>query len=88
MDAEGLGYEADLVIMLNDKITAVSKRHTAFDTLRADMFRSMTVMSIEKNRNGPSGIDLEHRKDFAHYRFDPMGAVLEEQLIDGVMITE
>jgi len=87
-DAEGIGYESDLVIMLNDKVTAISKRHTAFDTLRADEFRGQVVMSIEKNRNGPSGIDLEFRKDFAHYRFNPIGSVLEEQLIDGVMITE
>ncbi len=87
-DADGVGYEADLVIMLNDKITAVSKRHTAFDVMRADDFRSQVVFSIEKNRNGPSGINLEYRKDFAHYRFDPHGSVLEEQLIDGVMITE
>lgn len=87
-DADGVGYEADLVLMMNDKITAVSKRHTAFDTLRADDFRGQVVLSIEKNRNGPSGIDLEFRKDFAHYRFHPTGSVLEEQLIDGVMITE
>ncbi|NND04362.1 MAG: AAA family ATPase [Acidimicrobiia bacterium] len=87
-DADGIGYEADLVLMMNDKVTAVSKRHTAYDTLRADDFRGMVVVSIEKNRNGPSGIDLEFRKDFAHYRFHPQGSVLEEQLIDGVMITE
>ncbi len=87
-DAEGLGYEADLVIMLNDKITAVSNRHTAFDTVKADTFRGLVVMSIEKNRNGPSAIDLEFRKDFAHYRFNPVGGVLEEQLVDGVMVVE
>lgn len=87
-EADGLGYEADLLIMLNDKITAVSKRHTAFDTVLADDYRSQVVFSIEKNRNGPSGINLEYRKDFAHYRFDPVGAVLEESLVDGVMITE
>ncbi|MCP3975312.1 MAG: hypothetical protein GY720_12575 [bacterium] len=87
-EADGLGYEADLVIMLNDKMTAVSKRHTAFDSVRADDFRSLVVFSIEKNRNGPAGIDLEYRKDFAHYRFDPSGSVLEESLVDGVLITE
>ena len=54
----------------------------------ADDYRSMVVFSIEKNRNGPSGIDLEYRKDFAHYRFDPAGSVLEESLVDGILITE
>jgi predicted ATP-dependent serine protease len=87
-DAAGLGYEADLVIMMNEKLTSVSRRHTAFDSLRADEFRGRIVYSIEKNRAGPSGIDLDYRKDFPHYRIDPDGAVLEEQLVDGVMIAD
>jgi KaiC/GvpD/RAD55 family RecA-like ATPase len=87
-DAAGLGYEADLVVMMNEKLTAVSRRHTAYDTLRADEFRSRVVFSIEKNRSGPSKIDLDHRKDFAHYRIDPAGTVLEEQLVDGVMVAD
>jgi predicted ATP-dependent serine protease len=84
-DAAGLGYEADLIVMMNDKIRAVSRRHTAYDALRADEFRGRVVYSIEKNRSGPNGIDLDHRKDFVHYRIDPEGGVLEEQLVDGVM---
>ncbi len=87
-DAAGLGYEADLVVMMNEKLTAVSRRHTAYDTLRADEFRGHVVFSIEKNRSGPSKIDLDHRKDFVHYRIDPAGSVLEEQLIDGVMVAD
>jgi len=87
-DAAGLGYEADLVIMMNEKLTAVSRRHTAYDTLRADEFRSRIVFSIEKNRAGPAQIDLDHRKDFVHYRIDPNGSVLEEQLVDGVIVED
>ena len=87
-NAAGLGYEADLVIMMNEKLTAVSRRHTAYDSLRADEFRARVIFSIEKNRSGPSGIDLDHGKDFAHYRIDPDGAVLEEQMIDGAMVTD
>jgi predicted ATP-dependent serine protease len=87
-DAAGLGYEADLVVMMNEKLTAVSRRHTAYDTLRADEFRGRVVFSIEKNRSGPGKIDLDYRKDFAHYRIDPIGLVLEEQLIDGVTVAD
>ena len=87
-DAAGLGYEADLVVLMNDKIKAVSRRHTAYDALRADEFRGRVVYSIEKNRSGPNGIDLDHRKDFVHYRIDPDGQVLEEQLVDGVMVAD
>jgi len=87
-DAAGIGYEADLVVMMNEKLTAVSRRHTAYDTLRADEFRGRVIFSIEKNRSGPGKIDLDHRKDFAHYRIDPLGLVLEEQLIDGVTVAD
>lgn len=82
--AGALSHTADLVLILNEKVTAVSRRHTAFDSIQADEFRNHVVVSIEKNRSGPSGIDLDHRKDFPHYRIDPNGSVLEEQLVDGM----
>jgi hypothetical protein len=39
------------------------------------------VFSIEKNRGGPNLIDLEFRKDFAHFRFEPDGGVVAEKLV-------
>jgi hypothetical protein len=39
-------------------------------------------MSIEKNRGGPNLIDLEFRKDFRHFRFDPDGGIVSEKLVD------
>jgi hypothetical protein len=86
--AGALSHTADLVLVLNEKVTAVSRRHTAYDSIQADGFRGQVVLSIEKNRSGPSGIDLNHRKDFSHYRIDPIGSVLEEQLIDGMRDTD
>ncbi len=77
-----LAYEADVIIMLNDKIRAVSRAHTAFDPVAAERFRRQVVFTVEKNRDGPSSINVQFDKDFEHYRFDPEGSAVQERLID------
>jgi len=84
----GVAYEADVAVILNEKATAVSKVHLAFDAVRARDFRSQIVFSIEKNRGGPAPIDLEFTKDFASYRFDPNGNFVADQLVDDVLYTD
>ncbi len=79
--AGGLAYEADRVIMLNEKHLAVSKRHTS-DSLAYEAFRRYMVLSVEKNRHGQTGFDIEFLKDLQHFRFDPTGRFVEEKLID------
>ncbi len=86
--ASGVAYESDVILMLNEKHLAVSKRHSAFDALAAEGFKQRVVMSIDKNRHGPDGIDLEFRKEFLHFRFDPDGGYVDEQLIDDLMFPE
>jgi replicative DNA helicase len=83
-----LSYESDVVLMLNDKIDALSKVHLAYDGVRAETYKYVTVFSIEKNRGGPSGFDLEFTKDFAHARFDPHGGWVAERLVDEHVVTE
>ncbi len=84
----GLAYEADLVLMMNEKALAVSKSHSAFDPVRAQEFTSKVVLSIDKNRGGPAPIDLEFTKDLAHFRLEPMGSVVEDRLVDTLMYPE
>lgn len=84
----GVAYEADVAVMLNEKATAVSKVHLAFDAVRARDFRNQIVFSIEKNRGGPAPIDLEFAKDFGSYRFDPNGRFVADQLVDEVIYTD
>ena len=86
--ASGIAYEADVVLMLNDKFRAVSKIHSAYDPLRTEDFKRWVVVTVSKNRHGPADIDLEFVKDFPHYRFDPNGQHVEEQLIDDMMYPE
>ncbi len=84
----GLAYEADIVLMLNEKALAVSKSHTAFDPVRAQTFTNQVVLSMDKNRGGPAPIDMEFSKDRAHFRFEPHGAIVEERLVDDLLYPE
>jgi len=77
-----LAYESDVVLVVSDKFSCVSKAHLAYDSVRAKSFKDYSVFSIEKNRGGPAQIDLEFRKDHAYFRFDPIGGIVAERLID------
>jgi replicative DNA helicase len=83
-----LAHEADVVMTLNEKWSSVSKAHLAYDATRARTYRQWVVLSIEKNRDGPAMIDVEFRKDFPNYRFDPCGRFVAEQLVDDVLFEE
>jgi replicative DNA helicase len=78
-----LAYEADVVLILNDKHRAVARHHVVYQPNVAEGFHSWVVCSLEKNRGGVDGIDFELRKRFAHACFDPAGRFLSEQLVDG-----
>lgn len=86
--SSALAYECDVALILNDKFNCVSKVHLAYDPLRAESFRNFTVFTIEKNRGGPNLVDLEFKKDFLYYRFDPIGDVVAENLIDERIYSE
>jgi len=83
-----LAHEADVVVTLNEKSSSVSKAHLAYDATRARTYRQWVVFSVEKNRDGPAGVDVEFRKDFANFRFDPRGRFVAEQLVDDVLFEQ
>lgn len=80
--SSALAYECDVALILNDKHSAVARSHLAYDTVRAETFKQQVVFSVEKNRGGPAMVDLEFRKDFLHYRFDPQGSYMAERAAD------
>ncbi len=86
--SSALAYEADVIVMLNEKADAVSKVHLAYDPVRAETFKHMTVFSIEKNRSGESGLDMEFQKDWAHARFVSPGRWVAERLADERVMAE
>ena len=80
--SDAAAFEADVVVMMNEKVKAVSKVHLAYDSRAAQRFGEWVVFSIEKNRGGPNLVDLEFQKDFPHFRFHPEGGVVTEKLSD------
>lgn len=80
--SSALAYESDVIILLNEKQRIVSKVHLAYDSVRAAQYQHNVIFSIEKNRHGTAMIDMEFRKDFSRYRFDPRGGFPNERLVD------
>jgi replicative DNA helicase len=86
--SSALAYEADTVLLLNNKYDVVARQHLVYDLGNAERFRQWAVLSIEKNRNGLAGVDMEFRKRFAQSRFEPEGRLVTEQLVDERVFVE
>jgi replicative DNA helicase len=86
--SSALAYEADSVLILNNKFDVVARHHLVYDLSSAEKFRSWAVLSIEKNRSGVDKVDMEFRTRFDHSRFDPEGRLVTEQLVDERVFTE
>jgi replicative DNA helicase len=81
-------HECDVAMILNEKAPALSRIHTAFDGRNVDEAKHWTLFSVEKQREGVSGVDLEFRKEFDGFRFSPFGGVVGEHLIDDLKYEE
>ncbi len=80
--SSALAYEADVILIMNDKFDVVARHHLVYDAQRAARFRDYIVLSVEKNRGGLDRVDLEFRKRFDQGRFEAAGALVDEQLVD------
>jgi replicative DNA helicase len=86
--SSSLAYEADVVLIMNDKYDVVARHHLVYNTSNAERFREWAVVTIEKNRSGRDKVDLEFRKRFEQGRFDTDGSMVAEQLIDERMYVD
>jgi len=77
-----LAYEADVLLMMNEKYDVVARHHLVYDSRSVDRFRGYVVISIEKNRAGLAKIDLQLRKRLEQSRFDRDAELVPEELID------
>lgn len=77
-----LAYEADVVLILSNKANVVARHHLMFAANDGDDFRHWSVLTIEKNRSGQTGGELEFRKHFECGRFLPEGHKVTEKLVD------
>jgi replicative DNA helicase len=85
--SSALAYECDVMLILNSKYDIVSRQHLVY-AANAESFRQWSVLSVEKNRNGRAGIDMEFRKHFEQNRFDPEGGLVRDQLVDERVVLE
>lgn len=81
-DTSSIAFEADVVVLLNDKMDAVAKAHLAYGGDVARDYPNWVVWGVAKNRSGPNLVNLEFRKDFTHFRFEPAGRHVSERLAD------
>jgi replicative DNA helicase len=77
-----LAYEADVALLLNDKMSVVARHHLVYGSPDAARFPEYVVCTVEKNRSGRAGVDLELRKRFSHGHFEPADRLVAERLVD------
>ena len=72
--SSAINYEADIILILNEKYQIVAKVNIEFNPYQAQRFRDWVVVSIEKNRSGADNVDTEFHKHFDFSCFDPTGS--------------
>jgi replicative DNA helicase len=80
--SSAINYEADIILILNEKYQIVAKVNIEFNPYQAQRFRDWVVATVEKNRGGTNAIDLEYQKFFEYSCFDPTGRAVMEKLIE------
>jgi replicative DNA helicase len=77
-----LSYEPDVVLILATKSDIVARHHLMYGGANAEHFKDYSVLTVEKNRSGSGGAEIEFKKRFDQGRFDPDGKVVTEKLVD------
>jgi replicative DNA helicase len=80
--SSAINYEADIILIINEKYHIVAKVNIEFNPYQAQRFRDWVIVSIEKNRGGQDNIDMEFEKHFEYSCFDPAGRTVQEKLIE------
>jgi replicative DNA helicase len=80
--SSAINYEADIIVILNEKYQIVAKVNIEFNPYQAQRFRDWIIVSVEKNRGGQDNVDLEYEKHFEFSCFDPNGRTVQEKLIE------
>ncbi|CAN5265321.1 hypothetical protein BH18ACT9_BH18ACT9_14190 [soil metagenome] len=86
--SSALAYEADTVLLLNNKYDVVARHHLVYNVGNVERFKLFAVLSVEKSRTGRTGIDMEFAMRFDQSRFEVEGRIVTEQLVDERVYTE
>ena len=65
-----LSYEPDVVLILATKSDIVARHHLMYGGANAEHFKEWSVLTVEKNRSGSGGAEIEFKKRFDQGRFD------------------
>ena len=84
-DAASLEPFCDLILILNEKARAVADVAIAFNPAKSDEFSRQVLITVEKNRAGRGGVNIQFDKDFEFYRLNPQGSFLVEKLLSDVL---
>ncbi len=80
--SSAINYEADIILIMNEKYHIVARVNIEFNPYQAQRFRDWIVLTVEKNRGGQDNVDLEFEKHFEFSCFDPNGRTVQEKLIE------
>jgi replicative DNA helicase len=80
--SSAINYEADIILIINEKYHIVAKVNIEFNPYQAQRFRDWIVLTIEKNRGGKDNVDIEFEKHFDYSCFNPNGRAVQEKLIE------
>jgi replicative DNA helicase len=86
--SSAINYEADIILIINEKYHIVAKVNIEFNPYQAQRFRDWVIVSVEKNRGGQDNVDLEFEKHFEYSCFDPAGRTVQEKLIEERLYNE
>lgn len=74
-------YEADVILVLQEKWDVVARQHLMYDLVAGEEFHRWVVWTLEKNRHGADHVEMEFRKRLAHALVEPHGRIVAEQLV-------
>ncbi|MGA2512285.1 MAG: DnaB-like helicase C-terminal domain-containing protein [Candidatus Limnocylindrales bacterium] len=80
--SSAINYEADIIVIINEKYNIVAKVNIEFNPYQAQRFRDWIIVTVEKNRGGVDNVDVEFEKHFEYACFDPNGRAVQEKLIE------
>ena len=76
------------MLIMSNKAHVVARHHLMYGANNGEHFKDWSVVTIEKNRSGQSGGEVEFRKHLDYGRFDASGQVVSEKLDDELLYTE
>jgi replicative DNA helicase len=80
-DRGTVAYDADTVLVLNDKHLIINPSHQQVTTVALQRLHARVVVTVDKCRRSIAPVDVELVKDFSAFRFEPEGSHVTEQLI-------